>query len=249
MPLLIDVFGVCMQLYEIILSILGIILFIAAIVFTALKRDVKLLVAMYLLSIVMIAFPALSKIVFADVTLDVQRLECINNQLSKDPSDSTLQNAARKKIEDIKKTGLDSTNVNTVVTVASTNALLGDSVKAYHWIEKGLVFNKTNEKLLKIKEQLLTPRVNVELQINKVQENPSDSAAVKKLKKDIQVMQEKTPEKNSHNLTTLGKANIVLGDSAKAMRQVDSAIKVNPKNAEAIKIRQSLLLRRVITPH
>ena len=108
MLLLIDVFGVCMQLHEIILSVLGIILFIAAIVFTALKRDVKLLIAMYLLSIVMIAFPALSKIVFADVTLDVQRLECINNQLTKDPSDSTLQDAARKKIEDIKKSGLDS---------------------------------------------------------------------------------------------------------------------------------------------
>lgn len=247
MLLLIDVFGVCMQLHEIILSVLGIILFIASIVFTGLKRDVKLLIAMYLLSVVMIAFPALSKIVFADVTLDVQRLECINNQLSKDPSDSTLQDAARKKIDDIKKSGLDSTNVNTVITVANTNALLGDSVKAYHWIEKGLLFNNSNEKLNKLKEQLLTPRVTVELQINKVQENPSDSTAVKKLKKDIQVLQEKTTEKNTHDLTTLSKASMVLGDSLKAMRQADSAIQVNPKNPEALKIRQSLIKR--LAPH
>ena len=243
MLLLIDVFGVCMQLHETILSVLGIILFIAAIVFTALKRDVKLLIAMYLLSIVMIAFPAISKIVFADVTLDVQRLECINNQLTKDPSDSTLQDAARKKIEDIKKSGLDSTNANTVVAVANTNALLGNSVKAYHWIEKGLIFNNSNEKLLKLKEQLLTPRVKVELQINTVQENPSDSAAVKKLKKDILFMQEQNPAKNTHILTTLSKANIVLGDTAKAIRQADSAIRYNPKNMEAIKLRKTLMTR------
>jgi tetratricopeptide (TPR) repeat protein len=245
MLLLIDVFGVCMQLHEIILSILGIILFIAAIVFTALNRDVKLLIAMYLLSIVMIAFPALSKIVFADVTLDVQRLECINNQLKKDPTDSTLQDAARKKIEDIKRAGLDSTNAKTVVTVANTNALLGDSVKAYHWIEKGLKFNSNDQQLLKLQEQLLTPRVKVELQIDKVQANPSDSAAVTKLKKDIVFMQTQNPEKNTHVLTTLSKASSVLGDTAKAIRQADSAIQYNPKNMEAIKIKKILMTRPV----
>jgi hypothetical protein len=245
MPLLIDLFGVCMQLHEIILSVLGIILFIAAIIFTALKRDTKLLIIMYLISLVMIAFPALSKIAFADVTLEVQRLQCINNKLADNPADSSLQNEAKKKIEDIKKDGLDSSNVATVVTVASTNALLGDSVKAVNWVNKGLAFDANNVKLLQLKEKLLTPRVQVEMQINKVKENPADSAAVKKLKKDISVLQQQPHFSTTHSLTTLSKANMLLGDTAKAIKQVDSALRFNPKNAEAIMIKKNTMINRL----
>src|SRR5437879_3722068 len=133
MVLLFDVYGVCMQLYELVLAALGIILFIAAIIFTALKRDVKLVISMYLLSIIMIAFPALSKVAFADVTIEVQRLECINQKLVSNPADSSLRERAQKQIEVVKKDGLDSTNSSTVATVATANALLGDSVKAAQW--------------------------------------------------------------------------------------------------------------------
>ena len=99
MVLLFDIYGVCMQLYELVLAALGIILFISAIIFTALKRDVKLVIPMYLISIIMIAFPALSKVAFADVTLEVQRLECINQKLVSNPADTSLRNRARKQIE------------------------------------------------------------------------------------------------------------------------------------------------------
>ena len=92
-----DIFGVCMQLYELVLAALGIILFISAIIFTALKRDVKLVISMYLISIIMIAFPALSKVAFADLTLEVQRLECINQKLVSNPADTILRNRARIK--------------------------------------------------------------------------------------------------------------------------------------------------------
>lgn len=244
MLLLIDVFGVCMQLHEILLSALGIILFIAAIVFTALKRDTKLLIIMYLISLVMIAFPALSKIAFAEVTLEVQRLQCINDKLVVNPADTVLQNQAKKKIEDIKKDGLDSTNATTVIAVANTNAILGDSVKAVNWVNKGLLFNAANTNLLEFKQKLLTPRVKVEMQINKVQENPGDSAAVQKLKEDVGSLQQAAQTPNEHALTTLSKANMILKDTAKAIQQVDAALRVNPKNTEAIKVKRNTLLNR-----
>src|SRR5436190_16043570 len=118
-----DIYGVCMQLYELVLAALGIILFIAAIIFTALKRDVKLVISLFLISVVMIAFPALSKVAFADVTLEVQRLECINQKLVNNPTDTSLRNRAQNQIGVIKKDGLDSTNANTVAIVATANAL------------------------------------------------------------------------------------------------------------------------------
>src|SRR4030095_469123 len=152
MVLLFDVYGVCMQLYEFVLAALGIILFISAIIFTALKRDVKLVIPMYLISIIMIAFPALSKVAFADVTLEVQRLECINEKLVNNPADTSLRNLAQKQIAAVKKDGLDSTNASTVATVATSNALLGDSVKAAQWADKGLQFNPDSKTLLDLRD-------------------------------------------------------------------------------------------------
>lgn len=246
MLLLIDVFGVCMQLHEILLSILGIILFIASIVFTALKRDTKLLIIMYLISLVMIAFPALNKIAFADVTLEVQRLQCINDKLVTNPTDTSLQNQAKKKIEDIKKDGLDSTNASTVIAVATTNAILGDSVKAVNWVNKGLLFNATNANLLEFKQKLLTPRVKVEVQINKVEQNPGDTAAVQKLKEDVVTLQQQAHTSSEHVLTTLSKANMILKDTAKAIEQVDAALRINPKNTDAIKVKRNTMIKRAV---
>jgi hypothetical protein len=246
MVLLFDVYGVCMQLYELVLAVLGIILFIAAIVFTALKRDGKLLISMYLLSIVMIAFPALSKIVFAEVTLEVQRLECTNQQLSKNPADTSLQARAKEQIEAVKKTGPDSTNVKTVVTIATTNALLGDSVKAAIWADKGLKFHPEDETLKGFREDVLSPRVKVEYDLNKLHQSPADSSTMQQLKEDVSKLQNST-SKNTHLFTTLTKAQLVLGDTAKAALLIDSALAHNPANKEAMDLKRRMISNPRVT--
>jgi len=239
MVLLFDVYGVCMQLYELVLEALGIILFISAIIFTALKRDVKLVIPMYLISIIMIAFPALSKVAFADVTLEVQRLECINEKLVNNPADTSLRNLAQKQIEVVKKDGLDSTNASTVATVATSNALLGDSVKAAQWADKGLQFNPDSKTLLDLRDNVLTPRIKVEYQLNKLQQNPGDSAAKEQLKQDVTQLEKNAP-RNTNLFTTLCKARLMLGDTAQAERFADSALQHNPANKEAIDLKKNL---------
>jgi tetratricopeptide (TPR) repeat protein len=234
-----DIYGVCMQLYELVLAALGIILFISAIVFTALKRDVKLVISMYLISVVMIAFPALSKVAFAEVTLEVQRLECINQKLVNNPTDTSLRNHAQNQIEIIKKDGLDSTNAKTVAIVATANALLGDSVKAAQWADKGLQFNPDSKPLLDLRNNVLTPRVRVEYLVSKLNQNPGDSAAKQQLKQDAALLEENAP-RNARSFTTLGKAKLVLGDTAQAKKFVDSALQHNPANKEAIDLKKNL---------
>jgi hypothetical protein len=183
MYLLVDLFGVCMQfmqLYEIVLGIMGIILFIAAIVFTALKYDTKLLIVMYLVSLVMIAFPAVTKVAFSEVTIEVQRLQCINEKLANNPADSSLQAEAKEMVEKIKKEGDATANVATVITLATTNALLGDSVKAAEWADKGLAVHENSERLQEFKHSVLTPRVQAEVQLKKLEANPQDTNAYQK---------------------------------------------------------------------
>jgi len=243
-----DIFGVCMQLYELVLAALGIILFISAIIFTALKRDVKLVISMYLISIIMIAFPALSKVAFADLTLEVQRLECINQKLVSNPADTSLRNRARNQIEVIKKDGLDSTNANTVAIVATANALLGDSVKAAQWADKGLQFNPDSKTLIDLRNNVLTPRVRVEYQVNKLQQNPGDSALKQQLKRDAAQLEENAP-RSARLFTTLGKARLVLGDTVQAEKFVDSALQHNPANKEAIDLKKNLELRKPVIRH
>lgn len=242
MLLLINLFGVCMQLYEIILAAMGVILFIAAIIFTGLKRDTKLLITMYLVSLVMIAFPAISKVAFSEVTVEVQRLQCINSRLADNPSDSALQEAAKKKIEDIKKDGLDANNTSTVVAIANTNALLKDSVKAVEWVEKGLRSNTNNQQLIKLKEKLNTPRVQIEVDLKKIKTDPANKEVLRQLNIKTKAL-EKTNASGEEALTTLSKANALLGDTIKATKQVDAALKVNPKNLEAIKVKRNLFVK------
>ncbi|HXL56958.1 MAG TPA: hypothetical protein VN958_11910 [Chitinophagaceae bacterium] len=248
MVLLFDVYGVCMQLYELILAALGIILFISAIIFTALKRDIKLVISMYLISVIMIAFPALSKVAFAEVTLEVQRLECINQKLVSNPADTSLRNLANKQIAIVKKDGLDSTNVSTVVTVATTNALLGDSVKAATWADKGLQFNPGDKTLTDFRNNVLTPRIKVEYQVNKLQQNPADSAVKQELKQDVEQLENTAPY-STKLFTTLSKASLMLGDTASAVRLVDSALLHNPQDKEAIKLKRNIRLQRPAVDH
>jgi hypothetical protein len=248
MVLLFDIYGVCMQLYELVLAALGIILFISAIIFTALKRDVKLVISMYLISIIMIAFPALSKIAFAEVTLEVQRLECINQKLVDTPTDTSLRSRAQNQIEVIKKDGLDSTNASTVAIVANANALLGDSVKAAQWADKGLQFNPDSKPLLDLRDNVLTPRVRVEYQINKLQQNPGDSAIKEQLKQDVTQLEKNAP-RNTSLFTTLYKAKLLLGDTAQAEKFVDSALQHNPANKEAIDLKKNLQPRKPSIKH
>ncbi len=248
MILLFDVYGVCMQLYEIILAVLGIVLFIAAIIFTALKYDVKLLVSMYLISIVMIAFPALSKIVFADVTLEVQRLQCTTEKLANNPNDSSLKQQVRQQIDEAKKAGIDSTNAKTVVTIATANAVLGDSVKAAVWADKGLQFSPDSKTLQNFRNSVLTPRINVEYQIQKLQQNPADSNTKQQLELNVEQLQSSAAP-NTAVFTTLSKANLVLGDTAQARKLVDSALLQNPKNKEAIILKRNIQIKSSAIPH
>ena len=246
MYLLVDLFGVCMQLYEIVLGILGIILFIAALVFTALKRDTKLLVVLFIISIVMIAFPAVTKLVFAEVTIEVQRLQCINDKLAQHPADSSLIKEAKEKIEDIKKAGVDTTNVKTVVTMARTNALLGDSVKAVEWADKGLKTNEDSKLLQQFKKDMLTPRVQVEVQLKKLETNPNDKQAEAVLQKQVNKL-EQTPDKYTELFVTLSKAQLVLGDTAKAAAEIDSALERKPEHPKARELKDVYLKNRRVS--
>ncbi len=236
MPLLVDLFGVCMQLYEIVLSILGIVLFIAAIVFTALKYDTKLLVVMFLISLVMIGFPAITKVAFAEVTIEVQRLQCLNDKLAESPADSSLRTEAKEMVEKIKKEGDATANVTTVITLAQTNALLGDSVKAVEWANKGLEVLGNNEELQQFKSAVLTPRVQAEIQLRKLEANPADTAAEAALQQQVKIL-EASPVQYAEVYITLSKAKAVLGDTAKAAAKIDSALKLEPQNREARKLR------------
>jgi hypothetical protein len=245
MLLLIDLFGVCMQVYELILAGMGIVLFVAAIVFTGLKRDTKLLITMYLISLVMIAFPAISKVAFSEVTVEVQRLQCINQHLSNTPSDTILQEAARKKMETIQQQGGDTTNAATVIAIAQTNALLKDSVKALEWVEKGLRLNADNPRLMVLEKKLNTPRVQVESALKKISDSAANKASILRSLKEKTAALEKTANREADVLTTLTKANIVLGDTVKALKLADSTIRLYPQSKEAIRLKRSVSIKPV----
>ena len=59
------------------------------------------------------------------------------------------------------------------------------------------------------------------------------------LKQDAAQLEENAP-RNARLFTTLGKARLVLGDTAQAEKFVDSALQHNPANKEAIDLKKNL---------
>ena len=143
---------------------------------------------------------------------------------------------------------MDSTNVNTVATVATSNALLGDSVKAAQWADKGLQFNPDSKTLLDLRNNVLTPRIRVEYQVNKLQQNPGDSAVKEQLKQDVTQLEKNAP-RNTSLFTTLCKARLLLGDTVQAEKFVDSALQHDPANKEAIELKKNFRPRSRAIKH
>lgn len=83
----------------------------------------------------------------------------------------------------------------------------------------------------------------VEKGIEAVRKNPADSAARKELAESVKALETEGKQadvSDTNRLVTSAEAYILLGDTAKARRAVDTVLKVSPKFIRALDLRDSL---------
>jgi len=127
--------------YELILLILGVILFITMliilIIFAVKGRPFKGLLAFFILPIVMIGFPSYQKITFDNGVVTAEKYA---RQLSENPADSTLRNKLQETMNNIENRPVS--EPSTLLKLSKATLTLGDTVKAIRLAEDVLEKNQ-----------------------------------------------------------------------------------------------------------
>lgn len=224
--------------YEIVLLGLGILLFITVlillIIFAGQKRPLKDLILFFLVSIIMIGYPSIQKIVYDNGVITVEKLA---KGVSQNPADSVQRNELETTIRKMESRSVK--DPETLVELGKAQAALGDTVKAERYIGKALLISPELSEAKILRTQFNTPQVQLEKIITEVEENPLDSAVKIKLENKVTDMPV-TPGSNAAVMTTAAKAHVLLGDTAKAISYTESALRKDNKNEEAVALKRKI---------
>jgi len=223
-------------LYEIILLVLGVLFFLVllfSLVYCVIKkRSIKTLIPFFVISVIMMGWPSIQKIGFLNNLANIEKYQ---QELKQNPADSTVREELIKSLAKIEKRPI--LNPATFVKLADAYAVIGDTIKALNYVDKAL--NKNPDSKVAIERKLIfdTPRIRVESEIVKLNQNPTDSIARRELARNLAEV-EKLPVKNLNTWITMVKGKMVTGDTMEAKKYIDSAGVYHPQSEEVIKLKK-----------
>ncbi len=231
-----------LYLYEIVLLFLGIFLFVVLVmvlVFFVIKhRPIKSLVLFFPIPIVMIGFPGIQNFQLGKDLLYVERAK---RQIAENPSDSATKAELDKRLKSLESRPI--TDPDFLREIAEGEAAVGDSVKALEMTEKIIQNNPPSEDTKRLWERLATPTVKLEQGISKVSENPENEKTREKLADQLKKFENSSVQLSPYAIYQTARAHLALGDTTKAISQLDSVIKDKPDNQWAKNLKKNLSIR------
>jgi tetratricopeptide (TPR) repeat protein len=229
--------------YELILLILGVILFITMliilIIFAVKGKSFKGLLAFFILPIVMIGFPGYQKITFDNGVITAEKYA---RQLNENPADNTLRNKLQETMNNIENRPVS--EPSTLLKLSKATLTLGDTVKAIRLAEDVLEKKPDSQDARQLIKENSTPRVQLEKSIYELKENPDNLSIRNSLKKDLINLSDST-RKNALTYETIANGHLILGDTTKALHFIDSALKIRPDLNKAKELRRRIISKRV----
>ncbi len=225
--------------YEIILLILGVILFIVltiALLYMIMKhRPIKSLALFFPIPIVMIGFPGIQSFQLGKDLLTVEREK---QQLMENPADSAARADLTKKLEVL--TSRPISNPKALVSIAEAQAVVGDSVKAWETSEKLLQKDPQAAEAKRLRKQLSTPSVLLNKDLAKLKENPDNQEAKASLARSLDSIENHIITFDPYVGYQAARAHLVLGDTATAKTTLDSIAVQYPSNKRIKTLRQKI---------
>jgi len=207
-------------LYEVILMILGSVLFSVIIFLIVTQKEVNKNHLMGItMSIIMIAFPSIKSFSVSDGIINIERkLE----ELKDEPENMDTQKELEEEVSNIGDRPI--TNANNLSTLSEANLELG---------KKELAKNLANEALVKapknIKAAEIVNIIEAEEDIKTFKSNPKDKKAKKKLLQKIERLK-KIPTENGRRTILIAEGYEALGDEVMTKAYVDSTRVYQPRN-------------------
>lgn len=212
-------FLISILLYQSLLMIMGIIIFIV-LVFLLIwsvikKRSFVTLLPFFLIPVIMVAFPTLRSVKIGDIVINVKKLTAIVNN---NPADTGAGNQLEKSVEQLKATGNLARNGDALLAVANAQIALGKYDSAALYLNKAGQTASQPSEIISAKKELnhaITLNQNFSHRIqelNRLIENlkkrPDDTAVLHEIGKTLSTLQ--VPHYiTSQEAETLAKAQAV----------------------------------------
>lgn len=207
-------------LYEVILMILGSVLFSVIIFLIISQKDVNKNHLMGIgFSIVMIAFPSIKSFSVSDGIINIERKI---EELKKEPENIDTQKELEEEVSSIGDRPIS--NASNLSTLSEANLELGKKETAKNLAKEAL---KKSPKNMKASE--IVNVIEIEETINTVKSNPKDANAKKELKLKIKKL-EKIPTHSGRRTIVIAQGYEALGDEAMTKTYVDSTRMYQPRN-------------------
>jgi len=149
-----------LHLYEIVLLVLGVILFltlvVTLIILVVQRRSIKSLLLFFIIPVLMIGFPAVSKVKFDKDGVEIDKLALI---VAHNPTDESAKDKLQTLVSEIKPRASESAQA--LVKIARAEAVLGNSGKAVDTLNQALNRNPELEAAKDLKSRLkMLPSTN-----------------------------------------------------------------------------------------
>ena len=226
--------------YEVVLLVLGAVFFVALAIVLLYQivqgKPYAGLLAFFAVPIAMMGFSGIQKIQFQNGAISIERY---TQQLQADPTNAALRNNLQQQVAAL--ASRPTSNPAALTNIAKAQFALGHHAAAAATLGKVVQGGQPPPEARALGQRIQLDRDLVSL-TSEVEQHPSDTAAKQKLQAAV------TQAASLHIaspvlLAHLANAHAALGDQAKALTLVQTALKIKPELAEAKQLQSRLATR------
>ena len=225
-----------LPIYDLVMLVLGVILFFVLVILLIKGRDPLKLLPLFLICAALIAWPTITKLKGGPVEIDTNQMKPAVLALEQNPTDPNARAKLQSAYEKTKSQR--STDPEALTLTARAALALGDQKDALDRIGQALKVNPDFQPALDLRQ-----RVDAETKLpqltTQVENNPTDSTAKAQLQQTISTIA-KQPILNPGTLTNVAQAQTVLGNKSEALVNVNRALQINPSLTEALQVKTKL---------
>lgn len=223
--------------YEIVLLVLGVVLFLVLLICLAIlvmraKPFVKL-VPFFAIAIIMIGFPSISSIEFSN---GVVRIDKDTHDLQQDATNKSLRDALANEVANLSRR--PSSDPAVIVTMAHAQIALGRNAEAIASFNKAAKLAPQLPQVIELRQRLELDNKLTDL-ATKVEQQPSDSAAREELQKILREASSR-PIASPVTIANIARGQAAIGDQTHARSNLERALKIDPNLAPGIQLKSKI---------
>ncbi len=209
--------------YEMLLSILGMVLFLVLLFLLVYMivtgKKVGSILGFFMIPIIMIGFPGIKKIQFKDIILELEESLAQSSNNDPTPEQQTQVEEIISKIHPDRISSFDNT-----ITVSKAYAYIGDTLNAYRSAEEALKVEPSSQLAINLRDNFSeNSMVKIDQKIEDIKQNPSNQSLKQELNQELQKVQSESLEAPVDYLI-MARANEAIGKKEEASKYTDSAL-------------------------